>query len=120
MTQLGTPVTVPIGRPEDLPPGRGATIELEVGDCTVEVAVFNVGGQFFAIDNACSHRGGPLGEGLLEGSVVECPWHGFRFDVRTGACIDTGYELPGPTFPLNSYPVALGDDGELYLTYRSS
>ena len=48
------------------------------------VAIFNVGGQFCAVGNTCPHRGGPLGEGDLEGSVVTCPWHGWQFDVTTG------------------------------------
>jgi nitrite reductase/ring-hydroxylating ferredoxin subunit len=49
-----------------------------------QVAVFHCDGSFFAIDNACKHQGGPLGEGLLEGFVVACPWHGWTYDVRTG------------------------------------
>jgi len=43
-----------------------------------------VGGKFCATDNVCPHRGGPLGEGTLDGSIVTCPWHGWRFDVNTG------------------------------------
>jgi len=49
-----------------------------------EIALFNVEGQFYAITNTCPHRGGPLGEGSLEGDVVTCPWHGWRFNVKTG------------------------------------
>ena len=49
-----------------------------------EVAVFNVGGQYHAISNACAHKGGPLGEGVLDGNVVTCPLHGWKFDVTTG------------------------------------
>jgi nitrite reductase (NADH) small subunit len=48
------------------------------------IAVANVGGQFHAIDNTCLHRGGPLGDGALEGNVVTCPWHGWQFDTSTG------------------------------------
>jgi nitrite reductase (NADH) small subunit len=48
------------------------------------VALFNVGGQFFALDGVCPHQGGPLGKGCLTGTVVTCPWHGWQFDVRTG------------------------------------
>ncbi len=50
------------------------------------VAVFNVGGSLFAIDDACPHRQGPLHQGDLEGFLVACPLHGWQFDVRTGAC----------------------------------
>lgn len=52
-----------------------------------QIAVFNVEGRFFALDNACSHAGGPLCEGTLEGRVVECPLHATRFDVTTGAVV---------------------------------
>jgi len=48
------------------------------------LALFNLDGDYFAVDNSCPHRGGPLGEGCLQGTVVTCPWHGWQFDVRTG------------------------------------
>jgi nitrite reductase/ring-hydroxylating ferredoxin subunit len=48
------------------------------------IALFNVGGEFFALDGVCPHQGGPLGEGELCGAIVTCPWHGWQFDVRTG------------------------------------
>ena len=48
------------------------------------LAVANVGGTFHAIDNTCLHRGGPLGDGPLEGKIVTCPWHGWQYDVTTG------------------------------------
>jgi nitrite reductase/ring-hydroxylating ferredoxin subunit len=50
------------------------------------VALFNVGGTIYTIDNTCRHRGGPLGEGSLEGNVVTCPWHMWEYDVSTGEC----------------------------------
>ena len=49
-----------------------------------QLALFRAGGRFFATTNTCPHRGGPMGEGTLDGSVVTCPWHGWRFDVTTG------------------------------------
>jgi nitrite reductase/ring-hydroxylating ferredoxin subunit len=49
------------------------------------IALFHVDGSIFAIDNQCTHRGGPLSEGELAGKVVTCPWHGAHFDVTTGA-----------------------------------
>ena len=49
-----------------------------------ELALFNVAGQFHCIDNRCPHRDGSLGEGVLNGNVVACPLHGWRFDVTTG------------------------------------
>ena len=48
------------------------------------IALFNVGGVFHATDNRCVHRGGPLGQGALDGSVVYCPWHAWTYDVTTG------------------------------------
>jgi len=64
----------------ELKPGEAKVIH--AGDR--EIALFNVDGQFHAIDNLCPHRGGPLGEGILEGRIVICPLHGWRFDVTTG------------------------------------
>jgi len=49
-----------------------------------QVAIANQGGKFYALDGKCPHRGGPLGEGTLEGNVVTCPWHGWQFDIATG------------------------------------
>ena len=66
----------------ELPPGTG---KLVIGPFDKPVALFNVGGQVFAINHICPHRGGPLAEGRLTGHVVACPWHGWTFDVRTGA-----------------------------------
>jgi 3-phenylpropionate/trans-cinnamate dioxygenase ferredoxin component len=53
-----------------------------------QIAVFNLGGEFHAIDDTCTHEGGPLSEGFVEGNEVECPWHGARFDIRTGEVTD--------------------------------
>lgn len=64
--------------------------QLEAGSCmTIDVggkalALFNVDGTVYALDNTCLHRGGPLGEGMLEGDVVTCPWHMWQYNVRTG------------------------------------
>ena len=52
------------------------------------IALANVGGSFYAINNPCLHRGGPLGEGHLDGKVVTCPWHGWQYDVTTGKTIE--------------------------------
>jgi Ferredoxin subunits of nitrite reductase and ring-hydroxylating dioxygenases len=48
------------------------------------IALFNLGGQFYAIDDTCTHEGGPLSEGLIHGAEVECPWHGAHFNITTG------------------------------------
>jgi nitrite reductase/ring-hydroxylating ferredoxin subunit len=52
-----------------------------------EIALANVDGRFHAINNTCLHRGGPLGQGMLESRVVTCPWHGWQFDVTTGRAV---------------------------------
>ena len=65
----------------DLKPGENKVVNVN----GTEVALFNVDGEFFAMNNTCLHRGGPLGEGFLEGDVVTCPWHGWRYHVKTGA-----------------------------------
>lgn len=71
---------VKVAEVADLKPGEGKTVV--AGER--ELALFNIDGKFYCVDNICPHRGGPIGEGLLEGTIVACPWHGWRFDVRTG------------------------------------
>jgi nitrite reductase/ring-hydroxylating ferredoxin subunit len=63
-----------------VPPGTGKVVEAN-GRL---LALFNVDGVFYALDNTCLHRGGPVGDGDLEGRIVTCPWHGFQYDVTTG------------------------------------
>lgn len=67
----------------EVPPG---TIrELQIDGKTVALA--NVEGKFYAIENTCLHRGGPLGQGVLEGKTVTCPWHGWDYDVISGKTV---------------------------------
>ena len=66
---------------QEVPPGRGK--QVKVGNKTI--ALFNVAGTFYAIDDTCPHRGGPLSEGEVEGTAVTCPWHAASFDLTTGA-----------------------------------
>jgi nitrite reductase/ring-hydroxylating ferredoxin subunit len=79
-----TPQTVVAGRVEDLPPGYSLSVRLDDGNT---VAVYNVGGEFFATDNSCPHHGAPLVEGRLCGYLIECYLHGWQFDVRNGQCL---------------------------------
>jgi nitrite reductase/ring-hydroxylating ferredoxin subunit len=60
----------------------GSIREFQVEGLTVAIA--NVGNKFYAINNTCLHRGGPLAQGVLQGVVVTCPWHGWQYDVTTG------------------------------------
>jgi nitrite reductase/ring-hydroxylating ferredoxin subunit len=69
------------------------------------IALFNVGGTFYAMDNACAHRGGPLGEGDLEGRLVICPWHAWRWDVTTGR------NANNPAVTMTCYPVRVEPGG---------
>ncbi|MBI2210860.1 MAG: Rieske (2Fe-2S) protein [Deltaproteobacteria bacterium] len=71
---------VKVCKTSDIPAGSGKTVDLN----GKPVAVFNVEGAFYAISDTCMHRGGPLGEGELEGKIVICPWHAWRYDVTTG------------------------------------
>ena len=71
---------VKVGTAEELAPGQAKMVE--VGG--KKIALFNVDGTYYAIDDSCTHRGGPLSEGELSGSEVTCPWHGATFDVKTG------------------------------------
>jgi nitrite reductase/ring-hydroxylating ferredoxin subunit len=64
----------------------------------IDVMVANIEGQMYAIADKCTHVGGPLGKGKLAGSVVECPWHGSKFDVKTVAVIEGPAQKPEPTF----------------------
>ena len=65
----------------DLPPGQVS--EIQVGDATY--ALCNVDGQLHCISGVCPHAGGPLGQGMLQGETLMCPWHGWEFSCRTGA-----------------------------------
>jgi len=64
---------------------EGSIKEVQVAGQAIALA--NVAGTVYAISNTCLHRGGPLGEGLLEGKLVTCPWHGWQFDVTTGQAV---------------------------------
>lgn len=85
----------------DIPPGERLWVEFD----EETVVVFNIDGRFYAIADVCTHDGGPLEDGKLEGYEVECPRHGARFDVRTGAALC----LPAVT-PVPTYAVKVEDD----------
>jgi nitrite reductase/ring-hydroxylating ferredoxin subunit len=67
----------------DLQPGSGTLVELEGR----RIALFNIDGNYYAIDDTCTHRGGPLSEGFVEGDHVTCPWHGAQYNIKTGAVL---------------------------------
>jgi nitrite reductase/ring-hydroxylating ferredoxin subunit len=78
----------------EVPVGTMKLIKVE----DAEVVVANIDGRFCAFGNVCSHEGGPLAEGELEGNVVTCPWHFTQFDVFTGAVVDGVTDEPIPVY----------------------
>lgn len=92
---------VPVARVGDLQPGQIALVWPE----GQRVALANVGGQYYAVDTACSHLGASLAKGRLEGSIVECPWHGSRFDLASGKPLN-----PPAISPVRVYEVRLVGD----------
>jgi nitrite reductase (NADH) small subunit len=78
---------------------EGTIREFQIDGKTVAIA--NVAGRLYAIDNVCLHRGGPLGQGELAGSTVTCPWHGWQYDVTTGKLI------VNPAVALQCYPIEI-------------
>lgn len=77
--------------------GQGRTVTIEGRS----LAVYNLQGIFYALDDQCPHRGGPLGAGTLQEGKVYCPLHGWAFDLNTGACFDR------PDRPVKTYPVRI-------------
>lgn len=90
---------------KDVPNDGGLVVMAPDG---TEIALFRCEGQICAIDNTCPHQGGPLGAGILEDGCITCPWHGWQFDIRSGAC----QNMPGED--IRTYPIAI-KDGEVYL-----
>ncbi len=84
----------------DVPPGTA--LKVTVGDLTL--AVFNLDGDFFATDDTCTHGFASLSEGYIEDGIVECPWHGGSFDIRTGAPREEPCRVP-----LRVYAVTVRD-----------
>jgi nitrite reductase (NADH) small subunit len=93
-----------VGETADIGVGEGKVVEAD----GKTLALFNVDGAFYALDNACAHRGGPLGEGDLDGTVVVCPWHAWRWDVKTGANVNN------PAVRMTCFPVTV-DGGRVFV-----
>ena len=87
-----------------LPPD--SVIEATVGESAY--AICNVAGQLHALDGICPHAGGPLGEGMLSGTTLMCPWHCYEFDVSTGENLDN------PFMKVQTFPVKV-EDGEIFI-----
>jgi len=92
---------VKVATRSELPPGSKMLAEVDGRP----IAVFHVDGAFYAMDDVCTHDGGPLAEGELRGAEIQCPRHGARFDVRTGLALCL------PAFePVTTHRVELRDD----------
>lgn len=86
----------------EIPAGEMQVVEVD----GAEIVIANLGTKFVAFQNECTHREGPLGEGILENGVVECPFHGGQFNVETGEVVG-----PPPEEPIKTYAVQVdGDD----------
>ena len=97
---------VKVGTKADLEDLEGGKL---VGAGGQKIAIFDLGGNLHAIENTCPPRGGPLAEGMMAGEEVICPWHGSRFNVKTGAVM-----TPPAQQGVKSFPVRIaGDDVEV-------
>ena len=90
----------------EVPPGEMLLVDVE-GE---EVALANVDGTIFAFDDTCTHMAGRLSQGLLEGAIVTCPFHGGQFDVTNGEAVTAP-----PTEKLTTYRVQVNDGGEIQI-----
>jgi 3-phenylpropionate/trans-cinnamate dioxygenase ferredoxin subunit len=87
---------VKVAETAEIAPGERLFADLD----EVTVAVFNVEGEFYAIEDVCTHDGGPLGDGRLDGFVIECPRHGALFDIRDGSVLAMPAVVPVPAYPV--------------------
>lgn len=92
---------ISVATTDDLNDGEGTVVEANGHT----IALFRVDGDFYAIGNECTHSGGPLGEGELDGTTVTCPWHGAQFDVTSGEVLEPPADNSEP-----AYEVRVDDD----------
>jgi 3-phenylpropionate/trans-cinnamate dioxygenase ferredoxin component len=92
---------VKVAESNEIPPSSMKAVDVN-GE---KVCIININGNYYVIGNVCTHMGGPLNEGALEGFEVECPWHGSKFDIRTGEPTK-----PPARQPMSSYEVKLQND----------
>lgn len=108
---------IEVCRTDELPPGEKTIVDTE----TLSVGVFNVKGEYYALANVCPHQLAPLCRGRItgdviapevgeyelvrEGEIVQCPWHGWKFDIATGDSIFNPHKLSTPTFDVVVEPM---------------
>ena len=96
---------ITLAKAEELSPGQCCSFDVD----GAKIAIFNVDGNYYAIDNICTHDYAPLTDGDVEGTTVICPWHMAEFDLKTGAVL-----TPPATENLKSYKVSI-TDGDLQI-----
>ena len=105
------PQRVTVAKVGDIPEGEAVVVSVRQKD----VAIFNVGGKFQAIDDMCPHMGASLAGGHVEGDIVTCPWHAWRFRLTDGAWADN------PRIKIGCYPVRVeGDAVQIRLPEKKS
>ena len=87
---------VTVARADELPPGKWRAVEVD----GTQIVVFNLGGEFHAIEDVCTHDGGQLTGGEVEGEEIVCPRHGARFSIRTGEALSAPAYEPTAKFPV--------------------
>ena len=90
-----------VGRTADVPPGKARMVQVD----GKKIALFNVGGHFYALDDTCTHRGCSLSQGTADAQGVTCPCHGSKFDLKTGKVLH-----PPATQPVTAYRVVVEGD----------
>ena len=106
-----------IGLSTEIQSGESKSFSIKTeGEKNIEIAVFNLNGSFYAISNSCIHKGGPLSNGFLDGDIVTCPWHGWKYSVKTGKspheggdCVNSyDVKIAGNKVYVNSIPSTVG------------
>lgn len=85
------------GKVSDIPPGKMQKVKID----GKELVLTNIEGEFFAVDDACTHSGASLSEGKIEGNIITCGWHSAQFDCKTGKLL----KFPAKIRNLQSYQV---------------
>jgi 3-phenylpropionate/trans-cinnamate dioxygenase ferredoxin subunit len=96
---------IKVAKVGDIQPGQAKAVKAG----SASLALFNVGGKYFALDDCCTHKGAPLSSGMLSGTSITCEWHGATFDLATGTAL-----CAPATEPVKTYTVKVnGDDIEV-------
>ena len=99
---------ITVAKTSELAPGQAKTVQVQ----GQTIALFNIGGTYYAIEDTCTHVGGPLSEGTMDGTTVTCPWHGAQFDVTSGKVLS-----PPAAESVKNYKVSVqGDEIKLEIS----